>query len=355
MSYADAQNFSESLVVVAGTVAAFNDGAATFAVSGTAQVGQVLTVAKTADDPDGNGTFAYLWQSSTDGSNWGNIGSNAATYTLTALEQSKQVRVLVSYTDAQNFSESLTVAAGNVAAFNDGAATFVVSGTAQVGQALTVSKTADDPDGNSTFAYQWQSSTDGTTWGNIGANASTYSLTSAEQAKQIRVLVSYADLQNFQELLTIAAGTVAPVNDGAATFTVSGTAQVGQVLTVAKSADDPDGNGTFTYQWQSSTDGSTWSNIGTNATTYTLTALEQSKQLRVQVSYVDLQNFQESRTVAAGTVAAVNDGAANFVVSGTAQVGQVLAVAKTADDPDGNGTFAYQWQSSTKGTPWVNI
>ena len=164
---------SFATVTTAGTVAAVNDGAATFAVSGTALVGQVLTVAKTTDDPDGNGTFTYQWQSSTNGSTWGTIGVNSATYTLTAAEQSKQVRVQVSYTDGQNFSESLTVAAGTVAAVNDGAATFTVSGNALVGQVLTVAKTADDPDGNGTFTYQWQSSTDGSTWGTIGTNAST--------------------------------------------------------------------------------------------------------------------------------------------------------------------------------------
>ena len=75
-----------------------------------------------------------------------------------------------------------------------------------------------------------------------------------------------------------------PVNDGAATFSVTGTPTVGQVLTVAKTTDDPDGNGTFSYQWQSSSDGSTWANIGANAVNYTLTSAEQAKQIRVQVS-----------------------------------------------------------------------
>ena len=185
-----------------------DSGDATFAVSGTAQVGQVLTVAKTADDPDGNGTFNYQWQASSDGNNWSNIGTNAATYTLTGTEQAKQIRVLVSYTDAQNFSESLIVPAGTVAAFNDGAATFSVSGTAQVGQVLTVAKTANDPDGNGTFNYQWQASSDGNNWANIGTNAATYTLTAAEQSKQLRVRVTYTDAQNFSESLTISAGTV---------------------------------------------------------------------------------------------------------------------------------------------------
>ena len=181
-------------------------------MSGTVQVGQALTVAKSVDDPDGNGTFAYQWQSSTDGTTWGTIGSNAATYTLTAAEQSKQVRVRISYTDGQNFSESITASAGAVSAYNDGTATFAVSGTVQVGQALTVAKSVDDPDGNGTYTYQWQSSTDGTIWANISSNDATYTLTAAEQSKQVRVRVSYTDGQNFSESITVAAGTV-PVYD----------------------------------------------------------------------------------------------------------------------------------------------
>ena len=80
-----------------------------------------------------------------------------------------------------------------------------------------------------------------------------------------------------------------PVNDGAATFSVSGTRTVGQVLTVNKTAADPDGdgNGTISYQWQSSSDGNTWAIIGNNAPNYTLTSAEQSKQIRVLVSYID--------------------------------------------------------------------
>ena len=117
-------NDDEILVWLKGvtTMPAISFGAATFSALGTTQVGKVLTIAQTADDPDGNGTFSYQWQSSTDGTTWNNIGANAATYTLTANEQSKQVRVRVAYTDAQNFSESLTIAAGTVAAVNDGPA-----------------------------------------------------------------------------------------------------------------------------------------------------------------------------------------------------------------------------------------
>jgi len=104
---------------------------------GTAQVGQVLTAAKTAEDLDGNVTFAYQWQSSTDGSTWGTIGSNAAAYTLSAAERSKQVRVRVSYADVQHFSESLTVAVGTVPVYDAQALTYISSTNQAMSARLT--------------------------------------------------------------------------------------------------------------------------------------------------------------------------------------------------------------------------
>ena len=180
-----------------------NDGAATFAVSGTAQVGQILTVAKTADDPDGNGTFAYQWQASSDGNNWSNIGTNAATYILTGTEQSKQIRVLVAYTDGQNFQESLTVSAGTVAAINDGAnprkdsdqpaaPTLEISGNYIQSQSLTAAIVVDQnsPYKNTKFSYIWTADEQ------LIANAIEASLvlTNDLVGKRIKASVSYTDI-----------------------------------------------------------------------------------------------------------------------------------------------------------------
>ncbi len=233
-----------------------NDGAATFAVSGTVQVGQVLTVAKTADDPDGNGSLSYQWQSSTDGNTWSNIGSNAATYTLTAAEQSKQIRVQVSYTDAQAFTEAITIPAGTVAAVNDGAATHSIfagnGGTAVyiVGQRLLVEKTATDPDGGHGIRkYQWQSSADGNTWSNIGTNNEFYTLTVAEQAKQIRVQISYTDGEGFKENITVAGGYVPIVKEPIISITGNFIQSSTLTANVQLDPDSPYINSTFTYTW----------------------------------------------------------------------------------------------------------
>ena len=248
---------------------------------------------------------------------------------------------------------TVIVADTSINPFNSGAATFTVSGTVLVGQALKIAKTADDPDGNGTFSYQWQSSTDGTTWGNIGANAFNYTLTSAEQATQIRVQVSYIDAQAFTEKITVAVGTVGALNDGAATFSIfgnnGGTAVyiVGQRLLVEKIATDPDsGHGAPKYQWQSSTNGNIWSNIGINNEFYTLTNLEQAKQIRVQVSYTDGEGFKEEITVVGGFVPIVKEPiitiSGNYIQSST-------LTANVQFDPDTpylNSTFIYTWYAN---------
>lgn len=85
---------------------------------------------------------------------------------------------------------------------DDGDAVFSITGTPAVGERLFATEITPDPDGAppAGYSYQWQSSSDGNSWSPISvANTSSYSLTAAEQGKQVRVLVSYIDGQGFQE------------------------------------------------------------------------------------------------------------------------------------------------------------
>ncbi len=93
----------------------------------------------------------------------------------------------------------------------------------------------------------------------------------------------------------------ANVNDGIANFSISGTPGVGQALTAAKSADDPDGNGSFTYDWESSNDGTSWAAIGTGEQ-LTVAAAQEGQQIRLQVNYTDAQGFSEAINTAAVSV-----------------------------------------------------
>ncbi|KEF43133.1 MAG: hypothetical protein ER33_02725 [Cyanobium sp. CACIAM 14] len=194
-----------------------DDGDAAFTISGTPAVGQTLTADRTADDPDGNGVFSYQWQSSANGASWTPIGINAGTYALTGAEEGRQVRVVVSYTDGEGFAESVQTTPVAVPFVDDGDAAFRISGTPAVGQTLTADRTADDPDGNGVFSYQWQTSADGSSWDPVGSDASAYQVREADQGRQVRVQISYTDAEGFPERVLAPAVRVPP----APTYTVT--------------------------------------------------------------------------------------------------------------------------------------
>ena len=155
----------------------------------------------------------------------------------------KAIRVRVSFTDDAGNDEQLTSAAtGAVAAAPpppNTPATGVptITGTARVGETLTADTTGiSDGDGlnNAAFAYQWLADDAEIN----GANASSYTLVAADAGKAIRVKVSFTDdAGNDEQLTSAATGAVAaappPPNTPATGLpTITGTARVGETLTV---------------------------------------------------------------------------------------------------------------------------
>ncbi|VVN09551.1 hypothetical protein PS647_03770 [Pseudomonas fluorescens] len=69
-----------------------------------------------------------------------------------------------------------------------------ISGNAAEGQVLTASHALADADGLGAIAYQWQISDDGSAWADIaGASGATFSLTTVDIGRQIRVEARYVD------------------------------------------------------------------------------------------------------------------------------------------------------------------
>ena len=134
--------------------------------------------------------------------------------------------------------------------------------------------------------------------------------------------------------------------------TISGTAQVGETLTVDTSGiTDADGltNAAFAYQW--STNGmSSYADIaGATSTTYTVAASDVGKTIKAMVTFTDDEGNEES-LISAPTATVVR--APNIpptgalTISGTAQVGETLT-ADTSGIADANGltnpNFSYKW------------
>ena len=128
---------------------------------------------------------------------------------------------------------------------------------------------------------------------------------------------------------------------------------------------DPDGLGTFTYQWQRSEDqGQTWSNItGATNDQYLLTNDDALSQVRVAISYVDGQGFDNVvYSEASPTIENVNADPVDFTVTvsgDTTENATLSAEATVTSDGDGLPDpleFAYQWQSSSDdGVSWADI
>ena len=293
-----------------GAVAARPNSPATGqpAIIGTAQVGETLTASTSGiSDADGltNATFSYQWLAD----DAAIANADASTYTLTAAEQGKAIKVTVSFTDDAGHQESVTSAAtGAVAARPNSPATGqpAIIGTAQVGETLTASTSGiSDADGltNATFSYQWLADDAGIS----GVTSSSYTVTDGDEGKAIKVTVTFTDDEgNAESLASAATGAVAARSNSPATGqpTISGTAQVGETLTADTSGiSDADGltNATFTYRWLAD---NTAIN-GADASTYTLTAAEEGKAIRVTVSFTDDAGNRESVTSAAtGAVSA---------------------------------------------------
>ena len=182
-------------------------------ISGTAQVGQMLT-ASTSDISDDDGLadaiFTYQWTAN-DGTEDRDIqNATGSTYTVGADDEGKTIKVRVSFTDDRGNQETRTSdATAAVAAIPNSAATGAptISGTAQVGQTLTAS-TSDisDSDGlaNAIFTYRWIAN-DGTEDTDIqDATGSTYTVGADDEGKTIKVRVSFTDDRGNQETRTSA-------------------------------------------------------------------------------------------------------------------------------------------------------
>ena len=130
--------------------------------------------------------------------------------------------------------------------------------------------------------------------------------------------------------------------------TISGTVQVGETLTANTSGvADADGHSSVQYEHQWLADDSDIS--GATNSTYTLAAADEGKAIKVEVTFTDDADNEETLTSAAtAAVAAKPNSPATGAptISGTAQVGETLT-ANTSGIADADGLsnvqYEYQW------------
>ncbi|SDC96276.1 PKD domain-containing protein [Pedobacter soli] len=124
------------------------------------------------------------------------------------------------------------------------------------GQNITI--TGDVPTGGTgTYAYQWQSSADGSTWVNIPSAIGKDLNTTANVSTYFRRLVNSTICTSISNSVQI---TVLP---GLTNNTISADQNIciGATAAPLTGSTPTGGSGTYTYQWQSSINGTAWSDV----------------------------------------------------------------------------------------------
>lgn len=332
-------------------------------VSGTTRTAETLT-ATNGTWLNSPGSYSYQWEQSSDGTLWDPIsGATSSTYVLASGQVGKLVRVQVrasktisstTYTEVVYSAATASITGTVTGLVISNTVAPVVTGSWTEGSVLTTSNGSWSATG--TFTYKWQRSTDAASWSDIsGATASTYTLVSADAGNFIRSVVAINSSTGAGTAYSASTRKVgAPYNTVAAA--VTGTLRVGSTQSTT--------NGTWTnsptsysYQWQSSSNGIAWTNIGsaTNST-YSPTFAQANLQIRVIVTAT---NAVDTATVTSNVVSGFLPPEASAIptVTGTTTVGQTLTAASPgtwAGSPSA-GSYAYQWQRSTDGVTWTNI
>ena len=173
-------------------------------------------------------SFTYQWRRcDTDGTGCGDIvGAASKTYTLTASDVHHTVRVVVTAVNADGKTPA-TSAPTDVIGTSNGPNDTVkpsVSGTAQVGNELTVSNGSWTPTPSS-FDYQWQRcSATGTNCLNVsGATGKTYGVRAVDAGNRMRALVTAHTSNGGQTTVASGLSDVVKSNTVTTTSTVTTT------------------------------------------------------------------------------------------------------------------------------------
>ena len=306
--------FNGSYEFIAGkdiALGALPNSAATGAptISGTPTVGQTLTAsASNITDTDGldNAAYTYQWIRSDGATDTDISGATGTTYLVTTDDVGKTIRVKVSFTDDAENQESLTSEATEtvgVSELHD--RPYNLQATVAEG-AITL--TWQDPDTHSghglyhilrhrpelgedkSYVYvEYTPSTD---------------RTFTDSAVEPGVLYVYAvkavkDYFGFlgpasnpvEVRMPLGEGGEAPNSPATGVPTISGTAQVGETLTVDTSGiSDPDGleSATFTYNWFASDNSEIGLSLGAGIhPTYVVQSRSEGKNIEVTVAFTD--------------------------------------------------------------------
>jgi hypothetical protein len=206
-------------------------------------------------------TYTYQWNRNDSPI----AGQTANTYVIGSSDSLAEITCVVTGTNSYGFDSEVSniISVVDFAPVNTVAPTVSPSGTQSTGTLITADVESWDGVAPITYEYKWTRNGIAIS----GATASTYTIQLADDGTTIRVEVKGTNAYGTSAFIA-SSNSVSAVNTVAPTIssaTISGTAVVGQTLTASASGVTGIPTPTLSYQWKR---GAT--NIGTNASTYTL-------------------------------------------------------------------------------------
>lgn len=291
----------------------------------------------------GTGLYTYNWETSPDGTNWFSAGINTSIIPVVGagfrVWYRREVSSGVCPPDTSNLAEIYSYPAiGNNVLGSDQSLC--------IGTSPGLLGTAIPTGGNGVFTYQWQSALNPNSWQVIaGATSVSYQAPILSQSVYYRRIVNAAfcvDTSQVQFWQVIVA--ISP-NQIGSDQTICGNALPAQLT-----GPSPVGGGSITWQWQLSTDNSSWSDIagGTNEF-YTSPVLTQTTWFR----RILFSTLCLPLTTQAVRITHFQAPSGNQVASDQTICFSGLPAMLTGSQPSGgNGFYSYYWEQSPDLNVW---
>ena len=310
--------------------------------------GQVPGLIAGLQPEHGNGTYTYRWERSITGPDNGFAaiaGATAKDYQPQALTATTWFRrVVISGPCAENVSQPVKIEV------------LPVIGNNSITNAQTICEGTVPADlsgslpsgGNGNYTYQWQSSTDGSTFTTAAGVSNEQHYTAPEALTQTtwfrRVITSGPCQQDVSAAVKV---TVQPAITGNSLISGEQTICAGATPTSITGVTPKGGGGTYTYVWETSTDGTTYTDAPgtrTNAS-YQPQALTQSTWYRRKVTSGTCESYSAAiKVTVTATIASNSISESQTICTNTAP--QTLLGSQPTG---GNGTYTYRWEYSTTG------
>jgi hypothetical protein len=287
----------------------------------------------------GSPDIHYQWQSF-DGTNWSNVGTDQNTYNTGALTATTSYRVYVN-ADESGCEDVMSVEVQVVVTPDIAISAQPVGGSICTGGNFDLSVTAS---GSPNIHYQWQSF-DGTNWSNVGTDQNTYNTGVLTTTTMYRVLVSATE-SGCEDLTSVEVEVIVTPDIAISAQPVGGSICTGGNFDLSVTAS---GSPDIHYQWQSF-DGTNWSNVGTDQSTYNTGTLTATTSYRVYVN-ADESGCEDVTSVEVVVVVTPDIAISAQPIGGSICTGGNFDLSVTAS---GSPDIHYQWQSFD-GTNWSNV